>query len=34
MLGIFFNSNDEEDSIARMRAAEEALAAKKKVSLY
>lgn len=34
MLGVLFNSNDEDDSIAKMKAAEEALAAKKKVSSY
>lgn len=32
VLRVLFNSISEEDSIARMRAAEEALAAKKKVS--
>lgn len=34
MLGVFINSNNEDDSIARMKAAEEALAKKKKVSSY
>lgn len=34
MLWVFFNRNVEEDSVARMRAVEEALAAKKKVSYH
>ena len=33
MLGVFFNSNDEVGSIARIRAAEEVLAANKKLSI-